>query len=64
MYLMAAREARGLFAKAVAQSAYMVSAPELRTTTVGGVAAESARRLPRRQAQPISPDCVRWTPRR
>ena len=42
MYLMAAREARGLFAKAVAQSAYMVSAPELRTTTFGGVAAESA----------------------
>jgi len=42
MYLMAAREARGLFAKAVAQSAYMVSAPELRTTTFGGVAAEQA----------------------
>jgi len=42
MYLMAAREARGLFAKAIAQSAYMVSAPELRTTPFGGVAAESA----------------------
>ena len=42
MYLMAAREARGLFTKAVAQSAYMVSAPELRTTPFGGVAAESA----------------------
>jgi para-nitrobenzyl esterase len=42
MYLMAAGEARGLFAKAIAQSAYMVSAPELRTTTFGGVAAESA----------------------
>ena len=42
MYLMAAREARGLFARAVAESAYMVSAPELRTTTFGGVAAESA----------------------
>ena len=42
MYLMAARAARGLFAKAVAQSAYMVSAPELRTTPFGGVAAESA----------------------
>lgn len=41
MYLMAAREARGLFAKAVAQSAYMVSAQELRTTPFGGVAAES-----------------------
>ena len=42
MYLMAAREARGLFAKAIAQSAYMVSAPELRTTTFGSVAAEPA----------------------
>ena len=40
MYLMAAPEARGLFAKAVAQSAYMISAPELRSTTFGGVAAE------------------------
>ena len=30
MYLMAAPEARGLFAKAIAQSAYMISAPELR----------------------------------
>jgi para-nitrobenzyl esterase len=33
MYLMAAPEARGLFAKAVMQSAYMVSAQELRTTS-------------------------------
>jgi para-nitrobenzyl esterase len=33
MYLMAAPSARGLFAKAVAQSAYMVSAQELRTAT-------------------------------
>lgn len=41
MYLMAAREARSFFAKAVAQSAYMVSAPELRSTTFGGVPAES-----------------------
>src|SRR6185295_7614163 len=40
MYLMAAPEARGLFAKAVAQSAYMISAPELRSVTFGGVAAE------------------------
>src|SRR4029078_5226850 len=44
MYLIAAREARGLFARAVAQSAYMVSAQELRTTPFGGVAAESAGR--------------------
>ncbi|HEY6123410.1 MAG TPA: carboxylesterase family protein, partial [Steroidobacteraceae bacterium] len=40
MYLMVAPEARGLFHKAVAQSAYMISAPELRGTTYGGVAAE------------------------
>jgi para-nitrobenzyl esterase len=33
MYLMAAPEAHGLFAKAVMQSAYMVSAQELRTAT-------------------------------
>jgi len=32
MYLMAAPNARGLFAKAITQSAYMVSAQELRTT--------------------------------
>jgi para-nitrobenzyl esterase len=31
MYLMAAPQARGLFAKAVMQSAYMVTAPELRS---------------------------------
>src|SRR6185295_4233694 len=42
MYLMATPEARGLFGKAIAQSAYMVSAPELRTTTFGSVAAEPA----------------------
>lgn len=41
LYLMVAPSARGLFAKAVAQSSYMVSAPELRTTTHGGFAAEA-----------------------
>ena len=41
MYLMAAPQARGLFHKAIAQSAYMVSAQELRTTTYGGFAAEA-----------------------
>jgi para-nitrobenzyl esterase len=40
-YLMAAPGARGLFAKAVAQSAYLVSAQELRTATHGGFAAEA-----------------------
>jgi para-nitrobenzyl esterase len=42
MYLMAAPTARGLFAKAIMQSAYMVSTPELRTATFGNVAAETA----------------------
>ena len=66
MYLMAAPEARGLFAKAVAQSAYMVSAPELRTTTFGGLAAEPAGLCAgtRRPARRISPACARWMPRR
>ena len=40
MYLMAAPEARGLFARAVMQSAYMVSAPELRSSRYGGPSAE------------------------
>jgi para-nitrobenzyl esterase len=41
MYLMAAPAARGLFAKAVAESAYMVSAQELRTATHGGFSGEA-----------------------
>ena len=41
LYLMAAPQARGLFHKALTQSAYMVSAQELRTTTYGGFAAEA-----------------------
>ena len=42
MYLMASPEARGLFAKAVAESAYMISTPELRSATFGDVAGEAA----------------------
>jgi para-nitrobenzyl esterase len=42
MYLMAAPDAHGLFAKAIAQSAYMISTPELRSTTFGDVAGEAA----------------------
>jgi para-nitrobenzyl esterase len=42
MYLMAAPEARGLFSKAIAQSAYMVSAPPLRGNAFGQVSAEDA----------------------
>jgi para-nitrobenzyl esterase len=41
MYLMAAPSARGLFAKAITQSAYMVSAQELRTATHGGFSGEA-----------------------
>lgn len=40
MYLMAAPDARGLFAKAIAQSAYMISTPELKESRFGEAAAE------------------------
>jgi para-nitrobenzyl esterase len=40
MYLMAAPAARGLFSKAIAESAYMISTPELRTSKYGEIAAE------------------------
>lgn len=41
MYLMASPPARGLFAKAIAQSAYMISTPELRESHFGEVPAEA-----------------------
>lgn len=41
MYLMAAPSARGLFAKAIAESAYMVSAQELKRDRYGTPAAET-----------------------
>ncbi|MGE0047181.1 MAG: carboxylesterase/lipase family protein [Hyphomonadaceae bacterium] len=41
IYLMAAPDARGLFARAIAQSAYMISAPELRTSPFGDYPAET-----------------------
>ncbi len=41
MYLMAAPPARGLFAKAIAQSAYMISTPELKQRRFGADAAEA-----------------------
>ena len=50
MYLMAAPSARGLFAKAITQSAYMVSAQELRTATHGGVLGRSRRRVAGRRS--------------
>jgi para-nitrobenzyl esterase len=42
MYLMAAPDARGLFARAIAQSAYMISTPELRSSPHGDIAGEAA----------------------
>ena len=40
MYLMAAPAARGLFSKAIAQSAYMISTPELKERRFGSPSAE------------------------
>jgi len=42
LYLMASPPARGLFAKAIAESAYMVSTPELKQAKYGQPAAEAA----------------------
>lgn len=42
MYLMASPPARGLFAKAIAQSAYMISTPELKIGRFGAPAAEES----------------------
>ena len=42
MYLMASPDARGLFSKAIAQSAYMISTPELKQNRFGAPAAEQA----------------------
>jgi para-nitrobenzyl esterase len=41
MYLMASPDARGLFSKAIAQSAYMISTPELKQSRHGEFAAEA-----------------------
>ncbi|HEY0940988.1 MAG TPA: carboxylesterase family protein [Steroidobacter sp.] len=41
MYLMASPQARGLFHKAIAQSAYMISTPELKETRFGEQPAEA-----------------------
>ena len=41
MYLLAAPQARGLFAKAIAQSAYMISTPQLRASSFGDIPAET-----------------------
>jgi len=42
MYLMAAPAARGLFAKAIAESAYMISTPELKQRSFGTASAEES----------------------
>jgi para-nitrobenzyl esterase len=44
MYLMAAPAARGLFDKAIAQSAYMISTPELKRARFGAPSAEDSGR--------------------
>ena len=41
VYLLAAPDARGLFAKAIAQSAYLISTPELKQARFGSPAAEA-----------------------
>ena len=62
---MASPDARGLFSKAIAQSAYMISTPELSRTA----SARRPRRKPARSSrphctQPMSRRCGRWTRRR
>jgi len=42
MYLMAEPDARGLFSKAIAESAYMISTPELRKRSFGAASAEES----------------------
>ncbi|MGC2617990.1 MAG: carboxylesterase family protein [Acidobacteriaceae bacterium] len=42
MYLMASPLARGLFAKAIAESAYMISTPELKKASYGSLSAEES----------------------
>jgi len=42
MYLMAAPSARGLFSKAIAESAYMISTPELKQRRFGSASAEES----------------------
>jgi para-nitrobenzyl esterase len=42
MYLMAAPAARGLFSKAIAESAYMISTPELKQRSFGSPSAEES----------------------
>lgn len=42
MYLMASPPARGLFARAIAESAYMISTPELKTPRFGAPSAEAS----------------------
>ena len=65
MYLMASPPARGLFAKAIAQSAYMISTPELKTAVHGAPSAEQAGVTLDASAQgaPTSRRCARWTRR-
>lgn len=59
MYLMASPPARGLFAKAIAQSAYMISTPELKTGRYGMSSAEDAGSRLARTLQAPSPRALR-----
>ncbi len=59
MYLMASPPARGLFAKAIAQSAYMISTPELKTARYGMPSAEDAGSRLARTLQAPSPRALR-----
>ena len=61
MYLMASPAARGLFAKAIAESAYMISTPELKQSRFGAISPRKpARSSSQRSTRRISPRCGRW----
>ena len=64
MYLMASPPARGLFAKAIAESAYMISTPELKKAAHGAPSAEQAGVALAGQAAGARSrrPCGRWTP--
>ena len=59
---MAAPAARGLFSKAITESAYMISTPELKQRSHGSPGAEQAGSYLSGvlKARPASPRCGRW----
>ena len=65
MYPMAAPDARGLFAKGIAESAYMISTPELKRSGFGWPSAEqSGTALAAALKRKIWPRCAPWMQRR